>query len=134
MNILLMSSKYPGLISEKGFTPVVHYFAKEWVKMGHNVKVIHNQSKFPKILYLTPKFIINFFESKLGFTFPKSYSGNDLRYVLDSVNVHKILIFRIFPFINYFRSTIDKQIKKIINSNVEDNFVPNIIISHFANP
>lgn len=31
-NILLLTSIYPATDFEKDVTPVVHYFAKEWVK------------------------------------------------------------------------------------------------------
>ena len=56
-NILLLSPLYPALDLPKTDTPVVHFFAKEWVKMGYNVRVFHYPSNFPSIYYLFVKFI-----------------------------------------------------------------------------
>ena len=49
--ILLLTTIYPAADLRYG-TPSVHYFTKEWVKMGYEVKVIHYQAVYPKILYL----------------------------------------------------------------------------------
>ena len=32
-------------------TPVCHFFTREWVKMGYNVKVVHFESLFPRYYY-----------------------------------------------------------------------------------
>lgn len=53
MNILLISTLYPepegyGIVND---TKAVHYFAREWVKMGHQVVVFHPyRNPLPKIL------------------------------------------------------------------------------------
>lgn len=53
MNILLISTLYPepeefGIVND---TKAVHYFAREWVKMGHKVVVFHPyRNPIPKIL------------------------------------------------------------------------------------
>ena len=49
-NILIMTSQYKNPLA-KYETPVVHYYALEWMKMGFNVNVIHYQSVFPRVLY-----------------------------------------------------------------------------------
>ena len=36
-NILLITQEYPADDLEKEFTPVVYFFAKEWVAQGYNV-------------------------------------------------------------------------------------------------
>ena len=57
MNILVITTIYPepddGVLAPT--TPVVHNFAKEWVKMGHKVMAIHNSNKFPLPFYFIPK-------------------------------------------------------------------------------
>ena len=35
---------------EKENTPVVHYFTRQWKKMGYNVLVIHYPTNFPWII------------------------------------------------------------------------------------
>jgi len=134
MNILLLTSKYPTPNPVIGFTPVVHYFAKEWAKQGHNVKVIHNQSIFPFFLYKIPQFLVKIFENKFGFTFPKAEMNNELCYYIDGVHVHKLLLFRIFPFVKYFNSSLKKQTRKILYINKQEGFHPDLILGHFTNP
>jgi len=41
-NILLFTTIYPAADLKYG-TSAVHYFTREWVKMGYDVKVIHYQ-------------------------------------------------------------------------------------------
>lgn len=134
MKILLLSSKYPSLVSEKGFTPVVHYLARCWVEQGHEVIVYHNMSRFPFIFYWIPSFVKKYFESKFGFTFPNTKPKSDLFYKIDNVRVYRFLIFRIFPFLPYFNFSINKQLNKIVLTNIDLKFTPDIIIGHFTNP
>ena len=46
-NILVLTSIYPADDIPKGWTPVVHYFTKEWVKQGHRVLVVNYQADRP---------------------------------------------------------------------------------------
>ena len=48
--ILVITNIYPAPDLEKEDTPVVHFFAREWIKMGYNVRVIHYPTNFPKIV------------------------------------------------------------------------------------
>jgi len=56
MKILVLTSVYPQPDDDKytGVTPVVHYYAKEWAKAGHDVLVIHNANKFILPVYHQP--------------------------------------------------------------------------------
>jgi hypothetical protein len=65
MNILLLSSIYPLPSDNKG-TPVCHYFAREWVKMGHNVRVVHNEPRFTLPLYWVAKLFRQKIVAKTG--------------------------------------------------------------------
>ena len=51
MNILLISSIYPLPSADNQGTKVCHYFAKECIKQGHSVQVIHIQAVYPQPLY-----------------------------------------------------------------------------------
>ena len=55
-NILLITTMYPTPDSDF-HTKVCHYFTKEWVQMGYNVKVIHFKSTFPFFFLLDSFFI-----------------------------------------------------------------------------
>lgn len=50
MNILLLSIIYLLPTDNKG-TPVCHYFAREWLKMGHKVRGVHYQAVYPAPFY-----------------------------------------------------------------------------------
>ena len=54
MKILILTSEYPNPNSTFD-TPVVHYYTKEWVKLGHEVRVIHFRSVFPSVFYFFSK-------------------------------------------------------------------------------
>jgi len=47
-NILILTPIYPAPDIPKTETPVVHYFTREWVKIGYNVRVIHYVLNFRK--------------------------------------------------------------------------------------
>ena len=50
--ILILSSIYPAPdIKIANNTNVVHYFAREWVKMGYDVRVVHNYPVYLRILH-----------------------------------------------------------------------------------
>mgnify|MGYP006075292267 CR=1 FL=1 len=133
-NILLITTMYPTPES-KIHTPVVHYFAKEWIKMGYNVKVIHFRTVFPIYLYW------------IGSLFKKiaaRYIGNDYIeikqnkkvniFFKDDVHVHSFPIFKLFPHGRFLSSTIRYNIRKIITIIKSNNFTPDLIIGHFHNP
>ena len=69
MNILVLTTLYqePDDCPDAVTTPVVHNFAKEWVRQGHHVIVIHNYNIFLKALYMMPSKIINKITNRLGY-------------------------------------------------------------------
>lgn len=133
-NILVLTSIYPSAESPRGFTPVVHYFAKEWVKMGYNVKVIHNQTRYPFFFYWAPRVMRKYLEAKLGFALPVKAQTTEKHWVQDGVMVHRIPIFRRFPSTPFSGKTIKKQTHKILASNRNDNFGVDCILAHWTNP
>jgi glycosyltransferase involved in cell wall biosynthesis len=133
-NILVLTSIYPSDESPRGFTPVVHYFAKEWVKRGYNVKVIHNQTKFFKLLYYIPDCFRRKFESKLGFALPVLKLTKEKQYEKDGVIVHRFPIFRLFPFFPFHQNSIKNQIHKISRLIEHENFRPDYILAHWTMP
>ncbi len=72
MKILVLTSVYPQPDDDKytGVTPVVHYYAKEWAKAGHDVLVIHNANKFILPVYLLPKSLKRKINSIMGIGLP----------------------------------------------------------------
>lgn len=123
MNILVVTSLYPGYPNEpySDIPYVVHYFCKEWISQGHNVKVINSRLKYPRILN-----IFNKFKKKNRFM-------KDYRFILDDISVFRV------PIVYYPKVGIDKHstvlaAKKVHKFLKEDNFIPDVIISHMINP
>ena len=131
-NILLISTIYPLPKDNRG-TPVCHYFAREWVKMGYNVRVIHYQSVYPLPFYWMARSFREKIAAKTGaVVYTKRDRGG--HYEMDNVPIFRIPLFKPIPHGNYTRRAINKSIEEIVNWLKLDNFTPNIIVGHFPNP
>jgi len=131
--VLILSSVYPADDVPKSFTPVVHYFAKEWVEMSCEVKVCNSIVAFPKIYYFFARLLgLKFLSSVFGFTLSDKLS--DKRYTLDGVDVLRASIKKRIPHGKFSKSEIKKQAEKIKSFCEQDNFVPDVIIGHWLNP
>lgn len=133
-NILLLTTEYPNPDSNYD-TPIIHYFTKEWCKMGYNVKVIHYRSIFPVFFYWIASLLNKQVKRLIGTDFlPTKRRKKDFHFIKDGVLVYSFPIFKFIPHGKYLNITIKKQINKILKLNVADNFIPDIIIGHFYNP
>ena len=115
-------------------TKTVEYFAKEWVNFGNEVMVIHCSSRFPILLYLIPKKIKNTFAYKTSTIIPPLSSIKSIERTEYGIRVIRLPMFKLLPGRPYSSRAIDKakkQIAKILN-NYE--FIPDLIVGHFANP
>ncbi len=132
MKILLISTMYPTPL--RPGTKVCHYFAREWVKMGHEVLVIHYRSMFPRIY------------TDMARLFPKlayRYVGNHVemdrnmdvvKHQEEGIPVYSIPFFKYFPHGSYSGTEIKKQVKRLTGILDECKFKPDAIIGHFHNP
>lgn len=134
MNILILTSIYPGNGIEDTFTPVVHYFAREWVRFGHNVRVVHSITYFPSIFYKVPRSLKKVLMEKVGFTIPSNRKTATEHYVLDGVEVYRMPIFKLIPMGQFRQKDLEKQGSKIYSMLLSDKFIPDIITSHWINP
>lgn len=131
-NILLLSTIYPLPKDNKG-TPVCHYFTREWLKMGYNVRVVHYQAVFPAPFYWMARLNRKKIAAKTGaVVYTKRDSGGT--YQMDGVSIKRIPLFKPIPHGGYTHKTITKSIKEIVKWLGCDNFTPNVIIGHFPNP
>lgn len=132
--ILLLTAEYPNPDSNYD-TPIIHYFTKEWVKMGHQVKVFHYRSIFPLVLYWVANLFNKTVKRFVGTDFvPLKRRTKLITYNKDNVTVFSVPIFKWIPHGKYSKSTIEKHFETILAKNEEDSFVPDIIIGHFYNP
>jgi glycosyltransferase involved in cell wall biosynthesis len=134
MKLLVLTSEYTNPITTYS-TPVVHYFAKEWLKQGCEIRVIYFVSAFPSFFYwfyiFFPKFVKRIYKTDY---IPKAKIKFGFEYEFEGVKVKYQPIFKIFPHFRYFDHTIKKQAKIIYDDNLQKQFQPDIIISHFFNP
>lgn len=133
-NILLLTSLYPSEDYSTNTTPVVHSFAKEWVKLGYNVVVVHNENKFLLPFYYLPKQLLKSIESKFGVRIPSIKQRKDEKFILDGVKVFKFPILKIIPFGKFFRFQINRQINRIASLCNNLDFKPDIILGHWEYP
>ncbi|MFW6029122.1 MAG: glycosyltransferase family 4 protein [Halanaerobiales bacterium] len=136
MNILVLTSVYPqpDYDSDLGNTPVVHYFAKEWVKIGHNVTVIHLPSKYPKLLYLLPFKWIKKITSFWGVVVPKKNQNTKIKNIKDDVIIYRIPLLRIMPRKKFSDKKVINTFNEIKMFLKKNDFEPDIVLGHWENP
>ncbi|MBO0991441.1 glycosyltransferase family 4 protein [Bacillus sp. SD088] len=122
MKILLITTLYPGYEgqSRKEKSYALHYFVKDWVSLGHEVKVVKVWPKYPSLF--------NFFEKGKKATSHK----HDQKFFLEGVEVNRVSITK-FPKLEYSNTDIQKARNKILKI-ISDGFHPNIVVCHMFNP
>lgn len=134
MKLLILTSEYPNPNSTFD-TPVVHYYAKEWIQQGHDVSVVHFRSVFPSFFYFFAKILKTFLKKIFQTDFvPVDRLNKRVEFVHEGIDVISQPIFKIFPHFKFFNRTIKKHAKIIYRDNLHKKFSPDIIISHFVNP
>lgn len=134
MNILVITSEYPNPNSDYD-TPIVHYFVKQWIEIGHQVRVIHTRSVFPRVFYL----IARTFESAIKKFFktdfiPVKKLEKPCEFKHDNVDIVSAPIFKFFPHVRFLNLTIQRFSIFIYNYNKKKRFSPDYIVCHFLNP
>lgn len=131
-NILLLSTIYPLPKDNRG-TYVCHYFTREWVKMGYNVRVVHYQAVYPAPFYWIARLNRKKIAARTGAVV---YTERDrgCTYEMDGVRIKRIPLFKPIPHGRFSRRSINWSIHEIELWNKETDFVPDVIIGHFPNP
>lgn len=133
MNVLLLSSIYPLPSKNNQGTPVCHYFTREWVKMGYNVKVVHYQAVYPAPFYWLARINRKKIAARTGaVVYTEKDKGGT--YEMDGVLVRRIPLFKPIPHGKFSHRAIQSSVKDIVLWNKENDFVPDVIIGHFPNP
>lgn len=131
MNILLLSTIYPAPdINIANNTNVVHYFAKEWVKQGHNVLVIHNYPVYMKLFHWIGGMAEKMIASKFNTSVTAVYQKEDVEFEMDGVKVVRMPLFKPLPRFAVPAKSLNRQIEKIVRLCRKHEFVPNVITSH----
>ncbi len=133
MNILLISSIYPLPSSDNQGTPVCHYFTREWVKMGYNVRVVHFQAVYPAPFYWVARANRNAIAARTGAVV---YTEKDrgAEYEMDGVKINRIPLFKPIPHGSFSKRAIKKSIQRVVDWCNDSFFTPDVIVGHFPNP
>lgn len=136
MNILVISQLYPQPddVGDNKPTKTVEYFAKEWVKSGNNVVVMHCPSKFPLLYYWVPSAVKNRLAGQSSNIIPPIESRKPLFRDDYDIPVYRLPMLKMFPGQGYTEVVIRKQTNQIISILKNRDFIPELVIGHFANP
>lgn len=132
-NILLISTIYPLPEGNHG-TAVCHFFARDWVKMGYNVRVVHIQAVYPRFFYWIAKVARKRIAAKTGAVVYTHRDSNTVRYEMDNVPICRMPVFKPIPHGAFSKKSVQKAVKEIVHDNTVIGFTPDVIIGHFPNP
>lgn len=133
-NILVITPIYPADDLPKENTPVVHYFARQWAKMGCKVVVIHYPYNFPRIVHTLIQPFSKYVKQYFGMATVRTSYLHETEYSLDGVQVKRIPLKKFKPHGRYNTKTIANGFAKTISYLENIGFVPDIVTSHWANP
>lgn len=133
-NILVITPIYPADDLPKENTPVVHYFASQWVNMGCNVVVIHYPYNFPKIVHALIKPFKKYVRQFFGMATVRTSYLHETDYCMDGVRIRRFPLKKYKPHGRYCRNTIKNGFDNAVEYLKCIGFVPDVITSHWANP
>lgn len=132
-SILLISTIYPRPEGNIG-THVCHFFTREWLRMGYDVKAVHIQAIYPRFFYLFAKLAQKKITAKTSAVVYTQREKQITHYEMDNVPICRIPVFKPIPHGPFAKRSIIDAIKIIVEDNQITGFEPDIIIGHFPNP
>lgn len=133
-NILLITNIYPNNDPNYKGTKVCHSFAKEWLAMGYNVRVVHFDSLFPRAFYLVGKIFNESIRAKTGCVAYSSTPRRITSYNVDDIPVIFAPLKKTIPHRSPSKKTSRKAFESVCNIMEEDGFVPDAVAGHFVLP
>lgn len=133
-NILLITNIYPNNDPLYGGTGVCHFFTKEWVSMGYNVRVIHFDSLFPKPFYWVGKMFNSALQARTGCVVYTKTPHKPTNYKVDDVPVTFIPLKKLIPHQQFSDKVINTAFDYATSYLEENNFLPDVIAGHFVLP
>lgn len=131
MKILVLTTIYPSPgLKITNSTEVVHYFAKEWVKQGHEVVVVYNYPVYLRVFHWIASTAAKSIASTFNTSVTSTYVSEDHEYEMDGVTVMRMPLFKPFPHGKVPRRNMARQIEKIHAYCRSRSFVPDAITSH----
>ena len=131
--ILVLSSIYPAPDFVDESTPVVHYFAREWVKSGYDVRVVNFPANFPKLLMYGASLFKKTISSRYG-SAVRTFQVGCKEYTIDGVRVKRIPLLKYRLHGRYSSREIEKAYNSVLSWLEQEHFSPDFISSHWVNP
>ena len=132
MKIFVLTPIYATTTTMQGATPVVHYFAREWVKMGHVVTVFQFVAKYPGPMYWVGKHFQHQLNTRLGMLVPVE-KPKDEDYEAEGVVVHKRCLKKLQPHSLYNKARLQEAFD-FVSGEIEKSGVPDWFVGHWDNP
>lgn len=130
-SILLLTTIYPSPdINIANSTNVVHYFAREWVQLGYDVRVVFNYPVYIRILHWAGALCANLLASKFNTSVTVHYTSKDYVFEMDSVKVIRMPLFKPLPHGAVPKKHLHRQVNKIHKYLSDENFIPDVIVAH----
>ena len=134
-NILLLTSLYPcDDIKILNNTSVCHYFAKEWLKMGYQVRVIFNYNVYPVVYYPFLRLLRKKMANVFGVSIQDVYVKEPYRYEKDGIIIDRLPIYKAKPRGRSTNEEIARQYNQIVSILDTDGYKPNMVLGHFTHP
>lgn len=129
--ILLITPLYPIPYPENNATDVCHSFAKEWVRQGYDVLVIH----FQPVHCLAWHLLIKLFGRQIanlvgGGNFYSKKLRKTEYYTMDGVPVFRIPVYNFIPHGRFPDRSISKFISETLDILEAKEFVPDAVTGH----
>ena len=139
MKILLLTNEYPNENYPKPDSPwVVPYFARAWVRQGHDVQVIVNSTKFPSLFYFLGRTILaSYFTKKYSVNVKRITEGiwtKEFSFDDNGVHVQNLPLMKFYPSGAFSDKTLNRQVKRIRSALYKESFKPDVITGHWLNP
>lgn len=132
MKIFVLTPIYATTTTMQGATPVVHYFAREWVKLGHDVTVFQFVAKYPGPMYWVGRHFQHQLNTRLGMLVPVE-KPKDEDYEAEGVVVHKRCLKKLKPHSLYNKARLQEAFD-FVSGEIEKSGVPDWFVGHWDNP
>lgn len=138
MKILVLTNEYPyDKYPKSNWTKVVKYFCEEWAKLGHEVVVIVNSTRFPQFYYISVKYAKGLIAKikDINTDGLEDHSWcKDFEFSEAGVRVFNYPMLKLFPGSRFSKKIINKQFDKIDLLMKKINFLPDVVTGHWLNP
>ena len=115
-------------------TPVCHFFTREWVKAGFNVRVVHFDSLFPSFYYWVGRKMRNLIQAKTGCVAYTNTPRTVQHYNIENVPVMFVPMVKYIPHTMFSDKCVNNAFNTVCNDLESSKFVPDIVVGHFTMP